>query len=361
MPLIWCSISGHGFGHAARVVAVLNELGRLIPSLKVVLRTTVPAWYFQDQLQVPWDISACQQDIGCLQQGPLQIDVEGTWAAYGQFHRNWRDRVTEEAAAIKRHSPNVVISDIAYLAIEAGARADLPVVGLSSICWDQVLIHLQDEMPPESAPVIQQIQHSYTLADLMIRLAPGIPMPVFRRTIDVGPVAARVEPDHQGVRQALGASATDRIVMIAFGGIPLMSLPWDRIETMTGYRFIVPGPVPPWTQRVVSSETLPFPFQTLMASCDILITKPGYGTIVETVASGTRVIYVRRYNFVDEAGLVTYLHRYGRGLELSAEDFLNGRWEQTMEAIMTIPASHISAPAATGAAEAADILKKYME
>jgi UDP-N-acetylglucosamine:LPS N-acetylglucosamine transferase len=129
---------------------------------------------------------------------------------------------------------------------------------------------------------------------------------------------------------------------------------------MTGYRFIIPGPVPPHVQRVVSSGTLPFGFQTIMASCDMLITKPGYGTIVEAVASGTPVIYVRRYNFVDEDSLVRYLHRYGRGLELSVEDFLNGRWEQTMEAIMTIPASQATAPAATGAMEGADILKTYL-
>ena len=360
MSLIWCSISGHGFGHAAQVVAVLNELGRLISSLKVILRTAVPSWYFQDQLQVPWDISACEQDIGCLQQGPLHIDVGGTWEAHDRFHRNWMDRVTEEAAAIKRHSPHVVISDVAYLAIEAGARANIPVVGLSSICWDQVLIHLHDKMPPESTPVIQQIQHSYSLADLMIRITPGIPMPVFRRTIDVSPIAAQTEPDRQGIRHALGAGTEERIVMIAFGGIPLTSLPWNRLDTMTGYRFIVPGPVPPQIQRVVSSETLPFPFQTMMASCDILITKPGYATIIEAVASGTRVIYVRRYNFVDETSLVGYLHRYGRGLELSIEDFLNGRWEQTMEAIMAIPASQTSVPPATGAAEAADILKRYV-
>lgn len=361
MPLIWCSISGHGFGHAAQVIPVLNELGRRIPSLKVLLRTAVPSWFFQDRLQIPWGISACEQDIGCVQQGPLHIDVKGTWAAYDRFHTKWTDRLSQEVDAITRHSPNVLLSDISYLATEAGARANIPVVGLSSLCWDQVLVHLQDKTPPESAAVIQQIRHSYSLANLMIRVSPSIAMPAFRRTVDVGPIAARLTPDHHGVRQALGASPDERIVAIAFGGIPLTSLPWPQIEAMTGYRFIVPGPVPPYTQRVLSSDTLPFRVQTIMASCDMLITKPGYGTIVEAVASGTRVVYVRRYNFVDEDSLVAYLHRYGRGLELSVEDFLSGRWERAMAAAMTLPDPQESAPPATGAEEAADILKKYVE
>ena len=38
------------------------------------------------------------------------------------------------------------------------------------------------------------------------------------------------------------------------------------------------------------------------------MTKPGYGTILEAVALGLPVIYVRRYNFADEAPLVDFLH-----------------------------------------------------
>lgn len=361
MPLIWCSISGHGFGHAAQVVPVLNELGRRIPSLKVLLRTTVPAWFFQNRLHIPWETSTSEQDIGCIQQGPLHIDVEGTWCAYDRFHANWADRVTQEVNAIKRRSAHLLLSDISYLAIEAAAQANIPAIGLSSLCWDQVLLHLQEKPPLQSGTVIEEIRYSYSLAGLMIRVAPSIAMPAFRSTVDVGPIAARLTPDRQTLRQAAGALPNERIVAIAFGGIPLTSLPWHQIEAMTGYRFIVPGPVPPQARRIVSSDTLPLRFPTIMASCDLLLTKPGYGTVVEAVASETRVVYVRRYNFVDEDSLVTYLHRYGRGLELSVEDFLSGRWETTMDAAMAIPVSQDAAPAATGAAEAADILMKHMK
>jgi hypothetical protein len=231
---------------------------------------------------------------------------------------------------------------------------------MSSLCWDQVLSHLQHETPSASAHVIEQIQHAYSLANLMIRAAPSIAMAAFHRTVEVGPIAARLTPDREGLRQAIGASPDERLVAIAFGGIPITSLPWDRIEAMTGYRFIVPGPVPPRTQRIVSSDGLPLSFRTIMASCDMLLTKPGYGTIVEAVATGIPVIYVRRYNFVDEEILVSYLHGYGRGLELSVEDFLQGRWETTMEAAMVIPTPEASPPPTTGAAEAAGILKTYL-
>ena len=72
MPLIWCSISGHGYGHAAQVAPVLNALGRLVPNLTAILRTTVPAGFFESRLSIPWQLSAAQQDVGCIQDGPAE-------------------------------------------------------------------------------------------------------------------------------------------------------------------------------------------------------------------------------------------------------------------------------------------------
>ena len=79
MTVVWCSISAHGFGHAAQLMPILNELGRVIDDLHVILRTQVPADFFQRHLQVKWEQQVAQQDVGCLQRGPLDIDVEATW------------------------------------------------------------------------------------------------------------------------------------------------------------------------------------------------------------------------------------------------------------------------------------------
>jgi UDP-N-acetylglucosamine:LPS N-acetylglucosamine transferase len=96
----------------------------------------------------------------------------------------------------------------------------------------------------------------------------------------------------------------------------------------------------------------------LLASADVIVTKPGYATTVEAVAHRKPVVYIRRYNFADEAGLVEYLHRYGCGVELSAADFAAGCWESALAAAASKP--KIEAPASTGAAEAAKILATYL-
>ncbi|MGZ9140679.1 MAG: hypothetical protein ACXW38_12960, partial [Nitrospira sp.] len=111
MPLIWAAISGHGFGHAAQVVPTLNALSRLIPDLRLLLRTTVPPAFFTARLLSPWDISPVRQDIGCVQKGPLTIDVETTWREHQHFHSTWDDRLQAEVEAMRATAPDLVIAD----------------------------------------------------------------------------------------------------------------------------------------------------------------------------------------------------------------------------------------------------------
>ena len=358
MPKIWCSISRHGFGHAAQVVPVLNELGRRVPGLAAILRTQVPARFFEGRLHIPWELSEAPQDIGCLQRGPLAIDVEATWAAHLRFHEDWEDKVAAEVRAIRSRELALVLSDISYLAIEAGAEAKAPAVGLCNLTWDGVLAMLLEPDSGLRMQLIQRIRQSYRSAELMIRIAPGIPMGAFRKIADVGPIAELVKSEAGALREAVGAGGDERVALVAFGGIALDGLPCDRLDRMNGWRFVVSGPVPAGAERIRSADSTPLSFSALLASADVIVTKPGYATIVEAVAYRKPVVYVRRYNFADEAGLVEYLQHYGCGVELSVADFVAGRWQPALEeALASKPKTGVPAP--TGAVEAAEILAKY--
>ncbi len=360
MLLIWCAISGHGYGHAAQVVPVLNELGNLRPGLKAILRTTVPETFFRDRLTIDWAMSPAEQDIGCVQRGPLHIDVPQTWREHEHFHEQWERKLQEEAQAIRSAKPDLVLSDISYLAIEAGNRTDIPTVALCSLSWDTVLEEFQDPTNPDQKNMLAQIRDSYGKAEVLIRPFPGISMNAFRKVIDVGPIRQTTKPDITSVRKAIRAKPDDTIVLVGFGGIPLESLPLQHLQDLTGYRVIISGPVPPTLKGVSSDVSIPLSFRTILASSDIVMTKPGYSTIVDCVAQGKPVVYVRRYNFADEDSLVTYLHRYGRGVELPLQDFVSCQWQKALDKVRSLPAPHEQAPSTVGAEEAARVLASYL-
>ena len=361
MPLIWCSISGHGFGHAAQLVPVLNQLGQRVRDVTAILNTSVPSAFFEPRLRVPWRLNPAQQDIGCIQHGPLHIDVPATWEAHRRFHADWEARIRREAAAIAQASPALVLSDISHLATAAGAAARVPTVALCSLSWDAVLELYAKPGDVEEQTVIQHICDAYAGAACLIRPAPGIAAKAFRTVMDVGPICEPHPPQSRELRTVLQISESDCLVLVGFGGIAQEGLPLSTLESMAPFRFIVDADVPAGLTRVLSTKTLAWPFHTLLSSVDLIMTKPGYGTIVEAVALQKPVVYVRRYQFVDEQSLVDHLHRYGRGAELSMEDFLAGRWREALTTAWHAEQPPHPAPSPAGASEAASLLLPYLQ
>ena len=342
------------------MVPVLNALGALVSGVTAILRTTVPASFFRDRLTIPWDHQPVQQDIGCVQDGPLKIDVDATWEAHQHFHDTWDTRLSNEITAMHMASPALIIGDTPYLALEAGSRAQIPTVALASFTWDLVLKEYCHASDSSHQQLIQHIRESYAKADIALRITPAPRIDAFRNICDIGPIASPTSPERDRLASALALAPNERTVLVGFGGIPLTSLPLDQMEQLRHYRFLFDGPVPPGYSRIHSTMTLPFSFKTLIASVDVIMTKPGYGTIVEAVALQQPVVYVRRYNFADEPPLVDYLHRHGRSVELSIDDFTQGRWEPAISMAIATLSPQTPPPPSTGAMQAASILVPYL-
>jgi hypothetical protein len=360
MPRIWCSISGHGFGHGAQTIPILNELGRRLPDLHVMLRTNLSQHFLQKNLTIPWELHPSIQDIGCVQNGPLFIDVPTTWMEYEKFHIDWFQKIRAEAELIRSHQPDLVVSNISYLGIEAGAQSGIPTVAMGSLSWDRALEYLGTQVSDEHERIIEQIRRSYRKANLMIRFGPNIPMVAFREIVDVGPIAAPPLQSTGSVRDLLKMDPKEKLILVAFGGIPLSSFPVDRLKGFEGYRFLVDGSMAlQESSHVNSINVLPFPFRQILAEADLIMTKPGYATVIEAVRNAIPLVYVRRYNFVDEQILVDYAHRYGRARELHIDQFNKGEWLQALETVQRIPLP-IEAPPELGTQAAAEILAKFL-
>ncbi len=59
-------ISPHGFGHASRASAVMNQIGRLDPSVSFDIYTTVPEWFFEESMNLPFRYQAVKVDLECM-------------------------------------------------------------------------------------------------------------------------------------------------------------------------------------------------------------------------------------------------------------------------------------------------------
>jgi hypothetical protein len=324
-----------------------------------LLRTTVSASFFQDRLTIPWTLQSVQQDVGCIQNGPLDIDIPSTWNALEEFHIGWEARVAVEAKAMTLAAPALVLADTPYLAASAAKQAGIPAAVVASFTWSDVLDCLAGQSPQQHT-ILAAIRKAYGEADVGLRIAPGLPMAVVKPVHDIGPIAEPAPSRREELRSRLKLKNTERLVLVGFGGIPLHGLPWQAMEQLQGHHFIVDRAPGSASSRVHPLSSLPFSFKTVLASADLIMTKPGYGTIVEAVALGLPVIYVRRYNFADEAPLVDFLLRHGCGQELSREDFFSGNWQPVLDALTERKAERVR-PSVTGATDAARFLIQYFQ
>jgi hypothetical protein len=288
----------------------------------------------------------------------LDIDVAATWEAHGTFHASWDHRMAVEVSALEAAHPTVVLADTPYLAVSAGKQAGIPAIVVASFTWSDIL-EFFGESSSEQQAIVKAIRSSYGEADMALRIAPGLRLSGLSNVVDIGPIAEPASSQRRRLRASLGIMESERLILVGFGGIPLDTLPWDRMEEMEGYHFLVDG-LARVSPRVHSLSSVPFSFKTALASVDAVMTKPGYGTILEAVALGLPVVYVRRYNFADEAPLVKFLHAHGCGSELSRADFSSGNWRPALEALSS-STPIVRSQAMTGPVEAAKALLQHFQ
>ena len=81
---IGCFISPHGFGHATRTIAVLEELQQLQPHLHLHIFTTIPESLLSQTL-VSYTYHHVLVDIGLVQSSTLDADIHSTITSLDGF------------------------------------------------------------------------------------------------------------------------------------------------------------------------------------------------------------------------------------------------------------------------------------
>ena len=70
-------ISGHGFGHAVRQIAIINALGLRSSALDIIVRTTAPRRLFDQTVRVPITFIEGPTDTGVVQVDSVRLDERG--------------------------------------------------------------------------------------------------------------------------------------------------------------------------------------------------------------------------------------------------------------------------------------------
>jgi hypothetical protein len=334
---------------------VLRE--RLGAGLRIHVRSRAPEWLFTRR-DPRIRCEAAPIDAGVVQPSGLEHDRAATLAAHRALLGDWEARVATEAAWLLARRPGLVLGDVPPLAFEAARRAGVPGLALANFAWDWVLEPWADDQPG-FRPVVARYADAYARAETLFRLPLHGAFPSFRHIVDVPLVVHRARRSRTRIRAALGIPPDDGrpLVLVSFGGFGSGHLAPPSWDALANLRFVSHAPAPPgfpapWTR--VSGTTAP-PHEELVAGCDVVIGKPGYGTCAEVLAHGQRFLHLPREDFREVAVLEAGLRRHPAARQLPREDFFGGRWRHHLESVLALPAPVAPWPA-DGADRVADTL-----
>ena len=336
VPHLLVCISGHGFGHLAQVAPVLNALHALLPTLRLTLRTAIPQPLLRQRIRPEFNYLQESTDFGMVMVSALEVDAAASMRAYMAFHGDWPAKVAAEAARLQAIHADLLLTDVAYLPLAAAERIGLPALSLCSLNWADVFAHYCQNTAGAD-DILQQIKAAYASTKCFLQPVPAMPMSWLQQRQTIG-LLAEIGVSRRGeIDRRLGLTSADRLVLVSMGGIPtrlpitkwprlphvkwLMQADWLTQADATANQKATPQGL---REDIMAFESLNMPFADLLASCDLLMTKPGYGAFAEAAACGVPVLFVRRDDWPEQPYLVGWLAQAGRCLGIDVAQVARG-------------------------------------
>jgi L-arabinokinase len=331
-PTVALYVSGHGFGHAVRcaeVAAALLERGS-----QVLVRTDAPDWLF------PHGVSyqrGAPIDVGVAQHDGLELDIDATRCRWAEFALTFEAQADEEASLLKATGAEFVLGDVPPLAFLAAARAGLPSAAVTNFGWDWIYAAWDG-----FEDIIARIQASYRLADVLYRLPLHSPeedaFPAFKNVEAVPLIARTARRSRDAVRSELGVPHSASVVLLSFGGFQAAGLDLASFGALTDHTFVVTsarnGALP---SNILSLPDQPADYVSLLAACDAVITKPGYGIVADCLANRVPMLFTDRGPFREYDVLAEALSTLGRARYVPRADVLEGRLAAHLAALEALP------------------------
>lgn len=355
-PHLVACVAMHGWGHLSQTVPILAALHARIPGLRVTVRTGLPADLVAARCVAAGmprpAVSFDDTEFGFAMHDAVSIDHPTSLVRYAALYSARHRLMADERAMLRALQADLVLADIGWLPIAAAASIGLPAFGVCSLNWADLL----DAMWPDRtdvAPIVDWMRDAYSRADALFALTPGMPFERYANRVPAAPIARRGTARREALCAVLGVPHDSRIMQVAFGGLPL-PMPTARWQLPTGWFAVVLADGASDGPSVRAGLPEGWTYLDLLASVDLLVAKPGYGTFAEAGFAARDTLAVPRDDWPEGPYLIDWLARHARVARIELEDVRAGRFETAITALRAQP----TRPAAEGdgAAQVADAI-----
>ncbi len=359
MKHLLVDISGHGFGHLAQVAPTLNALGLREIDIHVTLRTSLPENLLRSKISLQFDYVRMELDKGMIMNDAIGVNQQASYNWYQQFHDKYEQKLSEQTQLLETLKPDLLFADIPYISLDAAHFLGIPSIALCSLNWADIF-YSYCKHQAKSEIIYKQILAAYNKADSFLQPMPSMDMPEVTNGKAIGPISLH------GNRHRLAAytQSTDReknrekFVLVSLGGIDTQ-LAIEILPVIENVNWIVPNTMTSTRKDILPQSIFQIPYIDLVSSVDLILTKTGYGTMVEAVTHQIPVLCIERPDWPEESNLFAWCKKHGYFESVTRDQLTQKVFPQRVK---TLLATSWDKPAikANGAQQAADILYQYL-
>ena len=344
-------VSGHGFGHASRVIEVINAVLARRPETRIGVRTSAPRWLFDLTVKGKVAFSTLECDTGVVQIDALTLDEADTIRRASAFHTDLVTRAASETRVLRELGAGLIVGDIPPLAFAVGAAAGIPTIALGNFTWDWIYAdYPRVRLAPSLLPTIRG---AYGKASMALRLPMSAGFDNMSNVRDIPFIARHASRSREEVAKLLKLPSDKPLVLVSFGTYGVPGLDTDALAKLKKYVAVnVQSQTVGRTKKetalaerrgsLVTINEEPMydagvRYEDLVGAASAVVTKPGYGIIAECVANDTAVLYTARGHFPEYDVLVEEMPKYLRNAFISQEDLFSGKWDSHLDKLLAQP------------------------
>jgi len=353
-------VSSHGYGHAARISAVLVSLSELEPNIFFEIFTEVPEWFFSDGIQKnTYQYHSLKTDVGLIQSSPLTEDIPATLNALSNFIPLPQKKLAHIRNEIQDLGCRAIICNISPLGIAVSNLARIPSILVENFTWDWIYKGYP-EYAKEFNPFISYLNSIFNSVDFHIQAKPICNR--FKGTNSVNPICRRIKNDKIRTRKLLHIPSDAKTILVTLGGVPTKHDYINKLKIQKDVYFILPIDVPKmeWQENcIILPHHSKFFHPDLVNASDAVIGKLGYSTLSEIYHAGIPYGYIKRNNFKESETLANFVNENMPGIGIEQEEFESGTWTEKIIELLDI--QPISRKETNGAESAAQLVKEYIK